>query len=86
MTRGITISKASWALLEQAQRLVTVPKAAPLTYIEHQSNSTSWLETIAEVEGLSPDKHGLVDPAHLAEALDQHRTSSLSTPTTSPAA
>ena len=33
-----------------------------LTHMEHHSNHTSWLETIADVEVITPDDAGLVDP------------------------
>ena len=79
MTRVITKFQRILGLSipEQAQRFVTVPGAEKpivfITHMEHHSNHTSWLETIADVEWLPPDKRGLVDPAHLAEALDKHR-------------
>ncbi|MFW5942830.1 MAG: aminotransferase class V-fold PLP-dependent enzyme, partial [Chloroflexota bacterium] len=40
-----------------------------VTHMEHHSNHTSWLETIADVEVLPPDDQGLVNPATLRERL-----------------
>lgn len=62
---------------EQALRYFDVPAAERpvvfITHMEHHSNHTSWLETIADVEWLPPDEQGLVDPASLAAALDAYR-------------
>ena len=33
-----------------------------LTHMEHHSNHTSWLETLADVVVMEPDEAGLVDP------------------------
>jgi selenocysteine lyase/cysteine desulfurase len=33
-----------------------------VTHMEHHSNHTSWLETLADVEVMDPDPQGLVDP------------------------
>ncbi|MFO0727449.1 MAG: aminotransferase class V-fold PLP-dependent enzyme [Myxococcota bacterium] len=43
-----------------------------ITHMEHHSNQTSWLETLAEVEVLEADARGLVDPNSLARALEKH--------------
>jgi selenocysteine lyase/cysteine desulfurase len=44
-----------------------------VTHMEHHSNHTSWLETIAEVILISPDKDGLVDLGELERQLDKHK-------------
>lgn len=44
-----------------------------ITHMEHHSNHTSWLETVADVEIINPDEHGLVDLDHFAQLLDQYR-------------
>ncbi len=46
-----------------------------VTHMEHHSNQTSWLETIADVVVISPDEMGLVDSRHLESLLRnyQHR-------------
>ncbi|MCM3568925.1 aminotransferase class V-fold PLP-dependent enzyme [Neobacillus mesonae] len=44
-----------------------------LTHIEHHSNQTSWLETIADVEIIKPDKNGCVDISHLEHLLIQYK-------------
>lgn len=40
-----------------------------ITHMEHHSNHTSWLETLADVVILEPDEEGLVDLNRLEEAL-----------------
>ena len=44
-----------------------------VTHMEHHSNHTSWLETMAEVVLLEPDKDLLVDPADLEKKLEQYK-------------
>ena len=44
-----------------------------ITHMEHHSNQTSWLETIADVELIKPDENGNVDLAHLRSLLEQHK-------------
>lgn len=44
-----------------------------LTHMEHHSNQTSWLETIADVVVMDPDEAGLVDPQLLEPLLQQYR-------------
>lgn len=62
---------------EQLQRYTQVPaEARPVvfvTHMEHHSNQTPWIETIADVEVLSPDEDGLVDPESLRERLHAYR-------------
>lgn len=43
-----------------------------ITHMEHHSNQTPWLESIAEVVALPPDEHLLVDPGALDEALQRY--------------
>ncbi|WP_078378522.1 aminotransferase class V-fold PLP-dependent enzyme [Sutcliffiella halmapala] len=40
-----------------------------ITHMEHHSNHTSWLETIAEVVIVPPDKGGFVSPSNLEQLL-----------------
>jgi selenocysteine lyase/cysteine desulfurase len=42
------------------------------THMEHHSNQTTWLETVADVEVIHPDEYGLVDLTHLAQLLLQY--------------
>ena len=42
-----------------------------VTHMEHHSNHTSWLETIADVILISPDKEGLVDLDDLERQLEK---------------
>lgn len=62
---------------EQLERFTQVPADARpvvfVTHMEHHSNQTPWLETIADVEVLAPDADGLVDPESLRERLHAHR-------------
>jgi selenocysteine lyase/cysteine desulfurase len=44
-----------------------------VTHMEHHSNQTSWLETLADVEVMEPDPQGLVDPGRLVDLLDRYR-------------
>ena len=46
-----------------------------VTHMEHHSNQTSWLETIAEVHIIKADKDGLVDLHHFESLLEafKHR-------------
>ncbi len=44
-----------------------------LTHMEHHSNHTSWLETLADVVCIEPDERGLVSPEHLRSKLEQYR-------------
>jgi selenocysteine lyase/cysteine desulfurase len=44
-----------------------------ITHMEHHSNQTSWLETLADVEVIPPDSRGLVDVEVLAERLGVYR-------------
>ncbi len=43
-----------------------------VTHMEHHSNQTSWIETIADVEIVPPDEQGLVNPGRLRELLDAY--------------
>lgn len=44
-----------------------------ITHLEHHSNHTSWLETLADVEIINPDANGEVDLDHLAALLKQYQ-------------
>jgi selenocysteine lyase/cysteine desulfurase len=44
-----------------------------LTHMEHHSNQTSWLETIATVEIIRPDKNGNVDLEYFRELLERYK-------------
>jgi selenocysteine lyase/cysteine desulfurase len=44
-----------------------------VTHMEHHSNHTSWLETIATVEIIRPDKNGKPDLNHFRELLAHYR-------------
>ncbi len=44
-----------------------------VTHMEHHSNHTSWLETIATVEVIQPDTDGCVDLGHFRSLLEQYK-------------
>jgi selenocysteine lyase/cysteine desulfurase len=44
-----------------------------VTHMEHHSNQTSWLETIAKVEVIQPDDNGLVCLENLEKLLIKHK-------------
>ena len=44
------------------------------THMEHHSNQTSWIETIAEVHIVRPTPEGLVDLEHFAQLLEQFKS------------
>ncbi len=48
-----------------------------VTHMEHHSNHTSWLETIATVEVIAPDKDGLVDIGDFEIKLDKYKNRKL---------
>ena len=61
---------------EQLKQFVNLPdELKPIvfvTHMEHHSNQTSWLETIADVICLKPDKRGLVDLNDLKAKLKKY--------------
>ena len=44
-----------------------------VTHMEHHSNQTTWIESVAEVRVINATADGLVDLAHLASLLDLYR-------------
>jgi len=48
-----------------------------VTHMEHHSNQTTWLETIADVIILNPDDKGLVDLNNLEEELSKYKNKEL---------
>ena len=61
---------------EQLEKFVKLPEedipVIFISHLEHHSNHTSWLETVAEVVVLEPDENLLVDPANLENALQKY--------------
>ena len=43
-----------------------------LTHMEHHSNQTTWLETIARVVVVPPDSEGLISLAHFEKCIREH--------------
>jgi len=66
---------------EQLKDYITLPEELKpvvfVTHMEHHSNHTSWLETIADVILISPDKDGLVDIEDLAKKLKKYENKKL---------
>ncbi len=48
-----------------------------ITHMEHHSNHTSWLETIARVEIIQPDENGEVDLENFRELLPKYKDAPL---------
>lgn len=44
-----------------------------VTHMEHHSNQTSWIETLADVVVIGANENGLPDLNHLEELLDQYK-------------
>lgn len=60
---------------QHAERVVIPERERPVifvTHMEHHSNQTSWLETIAEVVVVPPGADGLVCPRQFATAADRY--------------
>ncbi|MCB0548431.1 MAG: aminotransferase class V-fold PLP-dependent enzyme [Phaeodactylibacter sp.] len=45
-----------------------------VSHMEHHSNQTSWLETLADVEVIEPNDQGLVDLGHLKVLLEKYKS------------
>lgn len=64
-------------LPEQLQPFCQLPDSLRpvvfVTHMEHHSNQTSWIETVADVVVVPPDERGLVDIGALAELLGRYR-------------
>ncbi|OWY26177.1 aminotransferase class V-fold PLP-dependent enzyme [Sphingobacteriales bacterium UPWRP_1] len=59
---------ASSVQIPEAERPVVF-----VTHMEHHSNHTSWLETLATVECIMPDEQGLVNLQYLKMLLDKYQ-------------
>ncbi|MEE4311114.1 MAG: aminotransferase class V-fold PLP-dependent enzyme [candidate division KSB1 bacterium] len=66
---------------EQLKSYICLPdELKPVVFIshmEHHSNQTSWMETLADVVALKPDRDGLVDPCQLEKALRKYKSRKL---------
>ncbi len=66
---------------EQLKQFLNFPEELKpivfVTHMEHHSNQTSWLETIADVICLKPDKEGLVDLHDLKSKLKKYKSRTL---------
>ena len=81
---GMTAAVNKWQRIlglrvpEQLAQYVCLPEELRpvvfITHMEHHSNQTSWLETIADVEVIEPDARGLVNLDHLQRLLRIYRS------------
>ncbi len=66
---------------EQLKAYLNLPKELTpvvfVTHMEHHSNQTSWLETIADVVCISPTEEGFVDLNDLQKQLDKYKNRKL---------
>ncbi|HEY6906465.1 MAG TPA: aminotransferase class V-fold PLP-dependent enzyme [Ignavibacteriaceae bacterium] len=66
---------------EQLKDFINLPEELRpvvfITHMEHHSNQTSWLETIADVVVISPDETGLVDLDDFEHKLEQYKNRKL---------
>jgi selenocysteine lyase/cysteine desulfurase len=66
---------------EQLRNFIKLPAELKpvvfITHMEHHSNQTSWLETIAEVVIINPDHEGLIDLNDLRTKLNKYKTRKL---------
>lgn len=66
-----------FSITEQLRKYAKVPKEEKpiifITHMEHHSNQTSWLETIADVVLIEPDDKGLVNLEHLSHLLELYK-------------
>jgi len=62
--------------MKKFQKFIKIPDTKRpvvfITHMEHHSNHTTWLETIADVEIINPNSEGLVDLNHLHELLQKY--------------
>ena len=62
---------------EKLNKYLEIPEAKRpivfVTHMEHHSNQTSWIETIADVVCIHPNAEGLVDMAHFEQLLEQYK-------------
>ncbi len=66
---------------EQLKSYLNLPKELVpvvfITHMEHHSNQTSWLETIADVVQIAPTEDGLVDSGDLENLLEKYKSRKL---------
>lgn len=64
-------------LHESFKNKISIPEAERpivfITHMEHHSNQTSWIETIADVEIIAPDETGLVSLDNFQQVLEKYR-------------
>ena len=79
MTRAVTKFQRilGFKVPEQLMGQLNIPEELRpivfVTHMEHHSNHTSWLETIADVECILPNEDGLIDLTNLEKLLDKYK-------------
>ena len=67
-----------FSIPEQLKKFTKIPSELRpvifITHMEHHSNQTSWLETLADVVIIEPDELGLVDLNKVEETVKKYRT------------
>lgn len=62
---------------EQVRQYLSMPEEVKpvvfLTHMEHHSNQTCWLESLADIVVLEPNEEGLVDLSVLERELEKHK-------------
>ncbi len=66
---------------EQFEKYINIPEedipVVFVTHMEHHSNQTSWLETIADCEVIPPDENGMVDYDFFGGLLEKYKNRKL---------
>ena len=73
---GLRLPDSAGSFFSDWRTRTSIPEAMRpvvfVTHMEHHSNHTSWLETLADVEIIAPDEQGYPDLNHLADLLKQY--------------
>ena len=74
---GLKIPEHIKAYMDDADKQFCIPEECRpvvfVTHMEHHSNHTAWLETIADVVVIEPGKNLMVNPANLEKELKKHK-------------
>jgi|688.fasta_scaffold47474_6 selenocysteine lyase/cysteine desulfurase len=70
---GLRVPELSHAFVEISKLPPAEKPVVFVTHMEHHSNHTSWLETIADVEIIDSTSEGLVDTKHLEKLLEIYK-------------
>ena len=74
---GLKVPEQIRAYLENPKQTFTIPEECRpvvfVTHMEHHSNHTAWLETIADVVVIEPDENLLVAPENLEKVIQKYK-------------